>query len=149
MDKWYFSLTRVRQEDDNGCGIGATAIVAGVTYARAKAAFFPRSHYDMRDDEDLHVGPIEIIKALKKLGFSSKIGELTSSYKKEKLPAICMLAWQPFRRDSLKHSIVWDPFNKKFIDPGTPVELTNKTKYYQDKIMRSNYAPVIVTGKIK
>ena len=149
MDNWYFPLTCVKQEDVNGCGIAATATVAGVTYARAKAVFFPKKHFDMRDDEELHVGPIEVVAALKKLGFSAKIGKWTSSYKKKKLPAICMLAWQPSRRDSLKHAIVWDPFSKKFIDPGTPVIVPDVISYYQNKIMRSNFAPVIVTGKIR
>jgi len=145
MKRWYFDIKRVMQVNNHGCGIATVATVCGVTYERARHEFFPKKRR-FRDGEDLCVDAIAMIKVINKLGFDA---ETVPDFRKVKdRPVIVPFSWSPYAPDYGIHSVVWDPFKKRFIDPG-PDEGNFSEKEYVGFWKYFKYQSVVVTGKKK
>lgn len=148
MKRWYFPIKRVKQADDHGCGIAATAIACGVTYARARSEFFPR-RLDFKDDESLHVGPKQIVNVIHKLGFTAK--HHAGQFRHIDRPVIVPFSWLAGNEDHADavHAVVWDPFEKRILDPGLDHERSLTNGQYFNLWRLSKYDVIIVTGKVK
>lgn len=144
MKRWYFDLKRVEQEDDHGCGIAAVAIACGVTYERSRAEFFPRKRMFV-DDETMHVVSDQMIKVVRRLGFSCS---LQDSHRGLMRPVIVPFSWMPGCSYSSVHCVVWNPWEKRFIDPGWDHDRNLPNSYYLDLIKRSNYSVLAITGRV-
>jgi len=150
MDRWFFEIKRVEQGDWNGCGIGATATVCGVSYERARHEFFPRRKV-IKDDKRLWVSAQAMLKVIQRLGF-------TVEFRKENpcdvdLPVVTFLSYHlPGRAypgdPNACHAVVWDPFKKRFLDPG-PNQEHNTNAYYAELWKNNKYDSIVLTGKRK
>jgi hypothetical protein len=144
MKQWYFPIRRVVQEDDHGCGIAAVATVCGTTYERARSEFFPRRRR-FHDDRSLHVSMLQMLRAVRRLGFSAVLAD---SFKQSKRPAIAFFSWVPEAMpDGNVHAVVWDPFNKQLIDVGYDHDRGLSDRFYLDLWKRSNFKSIVVTGR--
>jgi hypothetical protein len=143
MKRWYFDLKRVVQEDDHGCGIASVAIACGVTYERARAEFFPRKRVFV-DDESLHVVSDQMINVVRRLGFSCSMRD---TFRGIMRPVLVPFAWHPGSTYSQVHCVVWDPWAKKFIDPGYDHDYNHESKFYIDLWKRSQYRVLAITGR--
>lgn len=144
MKSWYFPLVRVEQADNNGCAIAATAIVCGVTYERARATFFPRTKA-FKDDKSLHMAGPRIQGAVRRLGFSTVLSP--RSFIDARVPAILVFDWEPGAEWTSRHSVVWDPFEARIIDPGSDWERHQPRSFYFNLWKKSGYAAMLVTGR--
>jgi hypothetical protein len=148
MNRWHFPIMRVPQRGDHSCGIAAVATVCGITFARARAELFPRrtEHFD---DKTSHVSQDRMVKTIRKLGFCVRV---TDDFRKFKRPAIVTFSWYPSfnsLRDSSIHSVVWDPWERRFIDPGPDMLYGKKNSEYVKLWKLSNYKALVVTQKRK
>jgi hypothetical protein len=146
MKRWYFPIERVPQRDDHGCGIAAVATVCGVTYNRARSEFFP-CRRKFHDDQSLHVNQHQIVRAVRRLGFSVVVGD---RFKRQlRWPTIAFFSWVPGAKssDNNVHALVWDPFAKRLIDVGYDHDRGLSNDFYLGLVKRSNYRSLVVTGK--
>jgi hypothetical protein len=141
--RWYFPLTRVEQTDDNGCGIACVATTCGVTYERARFEFFPRRR-KFRDDKKLHVDGHAMVGAIRRLGFSAV---WKKTYKAATSPVILVFSWLPYNGMGMNHGVVWDPYEKRIIDPGYDHDYGHKPDFYFNLWKRSGYSALHITGK--
>lgn len=143
MKSWFFEIKRVPQDNWHGCGIACVAAICGATYPRARSEFFPGKKR-FTDNGSLCVNAYEMVRVIKKLGFES---EIVDEYKSHHLPAIVPFAWHPGEKTTGVHAVVWNPFRKKFIDPGFDHDRMLEKKFYESKWRESHYSAVIVTGR--
>ncbi len=143
LQRWYFPLVRVSQVDDNGCGIACVATTCGTTYERARHEFFPRRKR-FRDDKSIHVDSRRIQRAVRRLGFATR---LSMDFRREKCPAILVFSWMPYAGWDGMHGVVWDPFEQRIHDPGYDHDCSHPPEFYFDLWKKSGYAAILVTGK--
>lgn len=109
-------MRTIKQEDDNGCGVAAVAMLAGVTYGEARAIIYPTGRSRLTKTKDLH-------KALRKLGrkpqsdrriaFGAKtLGELDGD--------AMVFVKMGKRGKGNGHWVVWDHAARKVRDPDKP-----------------------------
>jgi hypothetical protein len=144
LKRWYFPLARVRQVDDNGCGIACVATVCGATYWRARSEFFPRRR-KFCDNTSLHVAGRQMKGIIRRLGFSVVSA---SKFRHLRKPAIMVFEWGPdaFSQGQV-HGVVWDPFDMRIIDPGYDHDRNLPNAYYFALWRRSGYPALVITGK--
>ena len=146
MERWYFPLKHVAQGDSYGCAIACVAVVAGLTYERARAEMFPRRRefvngHALRADED------QIRAALDRLGFKTST---VTNLAVNRGPVIVSFAWNPERRGGCRHAVVWDPFARRFIDPGNANGYVahDEGEKFLDLWKRSGWRATVVTGRV-
>jgi len=144
MKRWYFDIERIQQGNHYGCGIACVATVAGVTYARARHEFFPHVK-KFKEGKHLAVSGEHMVNALRRLGFEAAIED---DFKKLKVPAIVPFKWVHLSKWSGVHAVVWNPFDRKFVDPGSDHDRGLDNLFYENKWRKSNFSVVAVTGKI-
>lgn len=113
MKSWYFPIRRVEQGDDYGCAIACVATVCGLTYDRARYEFFDRK--PVKDGPLIQITVYDMLRVVRRLGFKART---SSRLVKTRHPTIVVFKWQPTVPTSLCHSVVWDPFDRRFVDPG-------------------------------
>jgi hypothetical protein len=143
VKQWYFPLARVKQRDDYGCAMASSAIVCGLTYSRMRSEFFPKRRH-FTDDRSLCVRGDHMLRVINRLGFTAKYH--TGSFKHLKCPVIVPFAWFPPDTDWI-HCVVWDPFEKRYIDPGPDHERHMSQDEYSKLWSKSDYRVIVVTGK--
>lgn len=144
MKAWPFPLVRVKQVNWNGCAIASVATACGVTYERARATCFPKRKY-FEDDKSLHLNQEQVQRACAALGFHTKI---SSTFRWSQRPAIVTVSWDPNSSDPTCHSVVWDPYQKKFLDPGADHDHGRYNANHFMKLWKNcGYSVVIVTGQ--
>lgn len=109
-----FVMERIAQRMRNDCGVAAVAMVAGVTYEEAKAAFrFRRNGYSTNADD--------CIKALRRLGVKTAPRFLHGEI--DDLPTINSRALVKVNRSRKNwHWVAFDP-GVGLVDPGACKEL--------------------------
>ena len=147
MDRWLFPIKRVKQVDWNGCGIAAVATACGVTYERARSEFFPRREKFI-DDRRLRVNEAQMLRVIDALGFQAKPSGAIFQHKR---PAIVTFSWNPKNDPNVDttgvHAVVWNPWQKRFIDPGTDYALDHPNSKYINLWKQSGFRAIIITGK--
>ena len=87
-----------------------------------------------------------IIDVARRLGFKARVDRV--SFKRSNVPVIVLFAWYPDDEACGVHAVVWDPFERRVIDPGTDHAFKHPTSFYHDKWKASNYLTIAVTGKL-
>lgn len=106
-------MRRVRQLDDNGCGIACVAMIAGITYTEARKQMFGNKPLTYTKSKELQ-------KALRRHGIriDGRLRPLGKrNYKTLARPAILKVRWTksgPF------HWVVWDIRRRRVLDPLEP-----------------------------
>lgn len=141
MKDWYYPIKHVRQGDENGCAIACIAIIAGLTYERARAETFPKRR-TFRDNKSLHVDDDRMSSTFRRLGFHVNH---SATFRDHKRPAVLVFEWEPGMPSSDRHAVVWDPFSERFLDPGYGPNFHN-TDRYLTLWQKTGYRATIVTG---
>ena len=107
-------VRRVVQKDRDGCGVACVAMLAGVTYKRAKDVMFGNDSVSLTSTADLY----NALKIFRKRPLGKRLIPLrTRSYRDLDANALLKIA-RPGK--SWWHWIVWDARRKEFLDPDTP-----------------------------
>ena len=144
MERWYFPLIRVAQKDNHGCGIAAVATVCGLTYVRARAEFFPKRQ-SFKDDKRLHVDLKTSAAVIRRLGFETEEIDNPVSFD---CPTIFTFCWDVNSRLKDYHTVVWNPFDLKVIDPGHDHTRGLTNEYYFSLWKKSGFRPLAITRRI-
>jgi hypothetical protein len=140
MKRWFYELERIKQQDVwNGCGIAAVATACGVTYSRARFEFYPeRKEFD--DDKSLRVDGNQMLAVVRRLGFEAIASR---SFKRFKRPTVLPFKWPSYLGAGV-HCVVWDPSQKKTIDPGCD---NYTTEEHIDYWRKSGYAAIVLLDR--
>jgi hypothetical protein len=129
-------MKRVIQLDDDGCAVACAAIVAGVSYEKARRTsrrIFPSLRTNHLDADQMR-------RLLAEFGVRARCAPYVSL--SQRIPAILLLKWEYMR---VYHNIVWDPRNERFIDPD-PDPLNSDAGYYVRRWRASGGASLQIIG---
>lgn len=107
-----YSMKTVKQKEENDCGVACVAMLAGVSYAKARDTIFPNGRTRLTKTKDLHAALLKLGRrpiGKRRLPFGSKNPRDLNN---DSLVFVELKNG----RDS-KHWIVWDLLAKKLRDP--------------------------------
>lgn len=104
----------VKQFDDEGCGLACTAMAAGTTYRKVRAAAFP----------DGEVGPTQL-KRLREIMADHGVilGERLIPFRTKRpddLPFDALLKVNQRKKGREWHWVIWDHERQRILDPKRP-----------------------------
>ena len=123
-------MENVEQEDENGCGVAAVAMLAGVSYGEARNIIYPNGRSKLTGTKSLHAALVKLGRkplSDRRIGFRSKTPDDLD------VDALIFVKMGKKGKGS-GHWIVWDNAARKLRDPDQP-------RHYQIK----GYLPLAPT----
>lgn len=109
-------METIKQEDENGCGVAAVAMLAGVTYEEARAVVYPSGRSRLTKTKEFHDALIKLGRrplSERRIGFGSKTPD--------DLDAEALIYVKMGKKGQGNgHWIVWDNAARELRDPSQP-----------------------------
>lgn len=109
-------MKTIEQQDENGCGVAAVAMLTGVSYDEARAVIYPSGRSRLTKTKDLHAALIELGRiplSERRIGFTSNTPE--------DLDGDALIFVKMGKKGKGNgHWIVWDHAARTLRDPDKP-----------------------------
>jgi hypothetical protein len=109
-------METVEQEDENGCGVAAVAMLTGVTYSEARDVIYPNGRSKLTRTKDLHAALIKLGRkplSERRIGFRFKTPDDLD------VDALIFVKMGKKGKGN-GHWIVWDNAARELRDPDEP-----------------------------